>query len=323
MGRHGQNRKNTDWQIGLVPAFYGNEIFPSAEFPLRVECAEQLSRVPFHTHGYLEIAVVARGSAIHLTGGGEDGEAGFSYGILQGDIFSVLPGERHAYQASGDMVLYNIFLRPELLKDEWPVLSRLPSWRILFEADTGIRREKIHLSAQARKDAACCLEKIMRELFWQREGFQLGARSALVEFLLLALREEPVAFQSGSPGFEGILKCICRMEQLPGEKHTLAELGKEAAMSVSSYTKKFREATGLSSSEYLIRLRLDEARQLLGGSGLSVTEIAYRCGFSSTSHLIRLFRARQGITPAQYRRVLAQTTPPPNPADFAAGRRNQ
>lgn len=307
MAKHGQNRKNTDWQIGLVPAFYGDDIFPSPQFPLRVQCAEQLSRVPFHAHSYLEIAMVASGSAIHLTDGGPNGEAGLSYGILQGDIFSILPGERHAYQASGDLVLYNIFLRQELLKEEWATLSRLPSWRILFETDAETRREKIHLSAQTRKDAERCLERIMREQLWRKEGFQLGARSALVEFLLLVLREKPVAFQTVAPGFEGILKSICRMEQLPGEKHTLAGLAKEAAMSVSSYTRKFREATGLSSSEYLIRLRLDEARQLLGGSGLSVTEIAYRCGFSSTSHLIRLFRARQGITPVQYRRALTRT----------------
>ena len=54
--------------------------------------------------------------------------------------------------------------------------------------------------------------------------------------------------------------------------------------------------------EYLIRLRLTRAKELLRATDLPVSEIAYRVGMENTSYFISVFRAREGATPQQYRR---------------------
>ena len=85
---------------------------------------------------------------------------------------------------------------------------------------------------------------------------------------------------------------------------SLQMLAKESGYSRVHFVRMFRAATGHSPHNYLIRLRLDRARELLVSPTLSLTDIALECGFSSHSHLSRVFRKVLGATPSEYRRSL-------------------
>ncbi|HKD54574.1 MAG TPA: AraC family transcriptional regulator [Steroidobacteraceae bacterium] len=66
--------------------------------------------------------------------------------------------------------------------------------------------------------------------------------------------------------------------------------------------REFRRFFGASLGTYMRRLRAEHAACLLLGTGMSISEVALECGFSSHSHLCREFKARLGMTPSQYRR---------------------
>lgn len=68
-----------------------------------------------------------------------------------------------------------------------------------------------------------------------------------------------------------------------------------------SFIRRFREATGLTPLDYVHALRLEEAKQMLEASDLSVEAIANEVGYEDTSFFGRLFRRKVGLTPAQYR----------------------
>jgi AraC-like DNA-binding protein len=61
---------------------------------------------------------------------------------------------------------------------------------------------------------------------------------------------------------------------------------------------------GTSFTAYATGLKLKEAERLLIGSDTSVTEIAEHVGFFTVAYFIASFRARYGITPAKYRKLL-------------------
>lgn len=68
------------------------------------------------------------------------------------------------------------------------------------------------------------------------------------------------------------------------------------------------EPTGVSVSRRIIASRLDAARRLLAGEErLSVTEIAYRCGFDSLATFYRAFKTGVGMTASEYREAARQT----------------
>ena len=69
----------------------------------------------------------------------------------------------------------------------------------------------------------------------------------------------------------------------------------------------FKSETGLTPNDYVQRLRIGRACEILGGSDESITGIACRMGFSDSQYFARVFRKYMGETPSQYRdRTLAE-----------------
>src|SRR6266404_6630791 len=81
----------------------------------------------------------------------------------------------------------------------------------------------------------------------------------------------------------------------------LVELAAIAGLSIFHFARQFKQSAGVTPHYYLIRSRIERARELLAGTDLSLSEIAFATGFSDQSHLTRHFRQMIGMTPGQFR----------------------
>ncbi|MBC9179293.1 helix-turn-helix domain-containing protein [Pseudoroseomonas ludipueritiae] len=88
----------------------------------------------------------------------------------------------------------------------------------------------------------------------------------------------------------------------------LHELAAMANLSAFHFQRMFRASHGVSPQGWIQRRRLECARRLLRG-GTPVVQIATACGFSSQSHLTRVFKAATGTTPAAYRAAIRECEP--------------
>lgn len=86
------------------------------------------------------------------------------------------------------------------------------------------------------------------------------------------------------------------------EALTLDEIAGHLNISKYHLSREFTRCTGDSIHQYLIRLRINHAKELLRETTLSVEEIAFRSGIHHVSHFIHLFRERENMTPLEYRR---------------------
>jgi AraC family transcriptional regulator len=84
----------------------------------------------------------------------------------------------------------------------------------------------------------------------------------------------------------------------------LAELAADVGLSPGHLAAAFRRQTGLPPHRWLMRRRVERARDLLAESRWSVTEIAHACGFASSQHLATMFKRQTGQTPSEHRRTL-------------------
>ncbi len=84
---------------------------------------------------------------------------------------------------------------------------------------------------------------------------------------------------------------------------SVSELAKDAGFSPAQFRRSFGEHLGVSPRSYLINHRLEMARRLLEQDDLPVSAIVARCGFSSSSHFIHLFKRNTGLAPLQYRQA--------------------
>jgi AraC family transcriptional regulator len=87
-----------------------------------------------------------------------------------------------------------------------------------------------------------------------------------------------------------------------GHQISLGELAKACGLSISRFARAFKQATGESPHRWLVKRRVEAAKELLRSSDLSIAEIALDCGFSDQSHLTRVFSVMAGATPGTWRR---------------------
>ncbi|MHC3424268.1 GlxA family transcriptional regulator [Streptomyces sp. DT18] len=83
----------------------------------------------------------------------------------------------------------------------------------------------------------------------------------------------------------------------------LHRLAAGVAMSVRTFTRRFREETGESPGAWLTRQRVEQARYLLETTALPMERVAGTCGFGSAQSLRQHLRATLGVTPTAYRRT--------------------
>ena len=89
------------------------------------------------------------------------------------------------------------------------------------------------------------------------------------------------------------------------EPLTINMLADLCNISPTYFISAFKKAIGVSPHQYLSRLRLSNARQLLETSNYSVQEIALMCGFQKPNTFTSLFKSTHGMTPQQYRKAQA------------------
>ncbi|MFC7531329.1 GlxA family transcriptional regulator [Actinoplanes sp. GCM10030250] len=111
--------------------------------------------------------------------------------------------------------------------------------------------------------------------------------------------ERPVPSASGS-GTETTRTWV--LERL-AEPVTLEEMAGHARMSVRTFTRRFRDETGLSPRQWLLRQRVEHARILLESTDLAVEAVARRAGLGSATALRQHLHATIGVAPSAYRRT--------------------
>jgi AraC family transcriptional regulator len=81
----------------------------------------------------------------------------------------------------------------------------------------------------------------------------------------------------------------------------LADLAALVGMSVCYFATIFKQSMGTSPHQFIVQCRLRRSQQLLKRSEATIADIAIQCGFSSQSHLTRVFRKHLATTPRAYR----------------------
>ena len=105
-------------------------------------------------------------------------------------------------------------------------------------------------------------------------------------------------------------KLVALFDWLPEhfeEELSIRDMARRAGMSLRTFQRQFREATGVAPGEWLTRQRVARARYFAETTDLAVEQIATRSGFSSVEALRYHFRRAVGTTPTVYRRAFSRS----------------
>lgn len=115
----------------------------------------------------------------------------------------------------------------------------------------------------------------------------------------------PEHFQKGSLTVVSVTaadRAIKFMQQNLSRTVTLDNIAQSVHLSVSFFSRKFKQETGYAPIEYFNHLRIQKACQLLHFSELRINEVASQIGIDDPFYLSRLFKQQMGVSPAKYRK---------------------
>lgn len=103
-----------------------------------------------------------------------------------------------------------------------------------------------------------------------------------------------------------ILKSIDYMHRHYAEKITLEDVSAYVFLSPSYFSKVFKEEMGENFNNYLNRIRIEKAQQLLLADNIQLVQISGMVGFEDQSYFTKVFKKRTGVTPGKYRELRGQ-----------------
>jgi AraC family transcriptional regulator len=82
---------------------------------------------------------------------------------------------------------------------------------------------------------------------------------------------------------------------------TLCEMAQSVELSTAHFSRMFRKSTGENPHHFVLRHRVERAKEMLRAAEARVLDVAVACGFKTQQHFARVFRRMCGVSPTEYR----------------------
>lgn len=280
------------------------------DFPFKIEVRTPLNmNRSAHAHEHLQLCYMMSGSCLHWA-------AGKRYVLTKGDLFSIPPFQEHRLgpRDSMDFTMIQVDFMPHAINESFRDLARMQTFvdfayirPLISEADL---LPKMVLPPSTQSEVENLLHAILREWEEQEEGYRLAIKADLLKLLVITGRQYKRFAQTQSRQEhhqvalhrEAFYEAVAYMESHYHEDLHLEEVAARALMAPSYFSHMLRLLRGKSYIEFLSAVRIRASMELLGGTDLSVTEIAARVGYNHISHFNRTFKKHTGVTPGDFRK---------------------
>lgn len=169
------------------------------------------------------------------------------------------------------------------------------------------QRVSVHTAEQL---AGSRLGGLMRAIYHERQaeeyGYEMALRAYVSQVLLWFIRE----WHKNQPTQKMDERTIARLRSALAyidsrldDELRAQEVADALNMGLSTFSRFFTGATGMTFPAYVRSQRLLRASRLLSDTDKSIADVAVETGFKTASYLILCFRSQYGITPSQFRRL--------------------
>lgn len=279
-----------------------------------VDCAKLLARgklidlrphtrfihFPAHTHNYIEVVYMCAGQTRHLINGAEvllkSGELLF---LGQNAVQEIYPA------GEGDIAV-NFIILPEFFDRTLSMLgaesSPLRDFLVECLRSGGQNAGYLHFCVSD----VVPIQNLLENLIWMLLNRLPNRRSmsqTTMGLLFLHLLNETDRMEIGRDHLEQeILFQVMRYIEEHYRDGSLSALAASLDADLYWLSRLIKNASGRTYTELLQEKRLEQASWLLARTALSITDISLDVGYSNFSYFYRIFRAKYGCSPREYRR---------------------
>ena len=178
-------------------------------------------------------------------------------------------------------------------------ISHIPVIMLTSKADVANRLEGLERGADSFLAKPFDMEElhmVIENLVQSRlrlKGKYSGAQQAQADKV-----DQPEVRGNDEVLMERIMKAINK--NISDSDFNVERLTQEVGISRVQLHRKMKEMTGISTSEFIRNIRLEQAARLLKEQKINVTQVAYTVGFSNLAHFSTIFRKHFGVAPSEY-----------------------
>lgn len=269
------------------------------QFPLRILRIEPQEPTIRHRHAFSELVLITGGSGVHFVG--EERHA-----VATGDVFVLSGDHAHGYAETESLHLINILFLLAPLGIPLHDVAELPGFNTLFRIEPTQRSGasfQSRLRLNGREAAACLgvIEDMEGLLAGGKPGWRFAATGQFITLVAMLSRMYSTRSTPTARPHLRLGKAISYLERHYTEPVTLEEIAAAAHMSSRTLLRAFSQTLAITPMQYLSRVRIRRAEELLQTTSASITEIAALVGMDDSNYFTRLFKKWNGVSPRAWR----------------------
>lgn len=206
---------------------------------------------------------------------------GKTYAIKANDLVFLNCHKPHCYKSSGGWETYWVHFDSQLASHFFDLIYDRTGCVIPLFDNLCIKKN---------------IEDIIQALS-EEEPLAEPVVSAYLHTILTELIMHTNAFQNISQGTGFVLDAIIYIEANYDKQLTLQEVAEKVNMSLFHFSRVFKKETGYAPYEYIIKTRINHAKNLLKRSDKTVKQVAFEVGFNSETNFIQTFHRMTDMTP--------------------------
>ncbi|MBE6380187.1 MAG: helix-turn-helix domain-containing protein [Lentisphaerae bacterium] len=245
-----------------------------------------------HCHDAIEIVYIAHGK-------GWCAIDSIIHPMLSGDLYIIPVGSSHEYYGESGLCYFNVIFNEAIFLPEAGELY----YQLNLPHEQRALPVKCTFAPDVCDQILHLLEELNDELASTRRYALLRSRALFVDFIILLLRNASRSTVMQTAKYrKGLGKVLFFIAENLNKKIVLGELAAIAGYSPEYLGQLFAREIGSTLTDYISTRRLERACNMLSDSSHTLEEIAASCGFFDASYLIKIFKKKLNITPAEFRR---------------------
>jgi len=249
---------------------------------------ERGKRLNTHCHAFYQIIYFVDGRGSFFL----DNE---TYPLLPGAFFLIAPQVKHGFESSGLKRAKTLDIKFEIIDEQFAQIARSHAGACI---DDGSRIKQL-------------LERIRHEGESKQTYFDAVASLLLGQLIYeLARQKEQSPKKAGLLRESGLVtyepsEAAQRLEQYAAlnfaKDITLEEAALHIGYNKSYVGRVFRESYGCTFTQYIRKIRIQKAKELIAETDLSLKTISWQVGFKTIYHFTRVFKELEGMSPGEWR----------------------
>ena len=271
-------------------------------------------KTQLHTHDYIELGYVVKGNFKQKISGKD-------IIFQEGDVCLIDKNCIHQdYLSCQDSIV--LFFGIENSMFEEVMNEHITTGKIISFLQTALMKQSdlqqyihFHPARDARKEIEPCLSLLLTELYENKIGSTHICRGLLLRiFRILSTHYDFSLTRERQKNINWtVFEEICSYIQTHYQSVTTHELMERFHFQRDYFNRLIRKKTGMTYSEYLQNIRLEQAKRLLIETELTISEIAEQVGYRNKGYFYQLFVEKYNMTPGKYKKRMLEHPRNPMP----------